>query len=234
MINLLFPNMDNLGVPLIDLDKLKKILFSQTKTSKKKRISKTAKKQVTKEQIFAKILEDLNVEPKPRSKKLSKKEAFTRLLEDLDSESDSSFDDVTKNDEELIERPKKKSSIESKDITIKIASKEIKDSHYQIDVSKDLVKKNGSKLIMVSAYFRDAYLGRYLIKRNFYYLPDNEEDADATYAEICKKMKMIKNNYYEGKITVKSISTDVYKVLQGIISDIKFDEEDELGTTVKR
>lgn len=122
----------------------------------------------------------------------------------------------------------------SREEVIKIASKEIKDSHYQIDLAKDVVSKNGKKMIMVSAYFRDAYLGRYLIKRNFYYLMNNDEAANETFAELNKKMRMIKSNYYDGRSTIKSIATDVHKVLQGVIADFRFEEEDELGTTVKR
>ena len=45
---------------------------------------------------------------------------------------------------------------------VKIASKTVRDSHYQIDLSKDMVQRDGRKMIMVSCYARDAYLGRYL------------------------------------------------------------------------
>lgn len=122
----------------------------------------------------------------------------------------------------------------SREESIKIASKEIKDSHYQIDVSKDLIEKNGSKLIMISAYARDAYLGRYLTKRNYYYLLVNDKQADDSFEEICGKMRRIKQNYYDGKTTVKSIVSDVMNVLKGVVCDMKFEEEDDIGTTVKR
>jgi hypothetical protein len=34
---------------------------------------------------------------------------------------------------------------------------------------------------MVSCYARDAYLGRYLIKRNFFYTAEREKFADNAY-----------------------------------------------------
>ena len=63
----------------------------------------------------------------------------------------------------------RKNSKEKRD-EIKIVSKSQKDSHYQIDVSKDLISKDNKKMFMISCYARDAYLGRYLIKRNFFYI----------------------------------------------------------------
>lgn len=126
----------------------------------------------------------------------------------------------------------KKSS--AREETIKIASKEIKDSHYQIDISKNLVEKNGIKLYMVTAYATDSYLGRYLIKRNYYYLPDNEKEADTTFDEVSAKVKKIRDSYYKGNMEIKAISTDIIRVFQGVVSDMKFGSEDDIGTTVKR
>ena len=122
----------------------------------------------------------------------------------------------------------------SKEETIKIASKEVKDSHYQIDISKDTVEKDGNKLIMLSAYVRDAYLGRYRIKRNFYFLPDNEKASDDAFESICSNINRIKRNYYDGRTTVSSIFKDINSVLLGVVADMKFEEEDCIGTTVKR
>ena len=122
----------------------------------------------------------------------------------------------------------------SREETIKIASKEVKDSHYQVDISKDLIEKSNIKLHMVSAYVRDAYLGRYLIKRNFYYLNDNEESANEVFDELTNKVKKIKAKYHEDKCTVSSILTDIRNILTGVVSDMKFEKEDELGTTVHR
>lgn len=121
----------------------------------------------------------------------------------------------------------------SREETIKIASKEIKDSHYQVDISKEPVEKNGMKLFMVSAYLRDAYLGRYLIKRNYFYLSDNEKKANDIFDEIGSKIRDVKSRYYKDGIAVKAITTEIFEKLQSIKSDIEIPEND-LGTTVKR
>lgn len=115
---------------------------------------------------------------------------------------------------------------------IKIVSKSIKDSHYQIDVSKDLVNKDGKSVFMVSCYARDAYLGRYLIKRNFFYTQAREDAANEAYDEILKKSKSLKERYYNGIIDVSEIFPQLKKGLDGVIAEVKI-EEDEVGN-IKR
>lgn len=133
--------------------------------------------------------------------------------------------------EELTKSAAKKSA--SRSVDIKIASKAIKDSHYQIDLSKDLVVKGGSKIFMVSCYGRDAYLGRYLVKRNFYFTADREAAADEAYDEIYNKMNALKERYYSGILAVSGVSTQMRKILDGVVSEIA-SEEDELATNIKR
>lgn len=116
---------------------------------------------------------------------------------------------------------------------IKIVSKSQKDSHYQFDISKDLVSKDGKSVFMVSCYARDAYLGRYLIKRNFFYTAAREEAANQAYDEIMTKTAAIKERYYNEVIDVSTIFTQVKKVLDGVISEIKL-EEDSVGTNINR
>jgi len=116
---------------------------------------------------------------------------------------------------------------------IKIASKSVKDSNYQIDISKDIITKNSKKIIMVSCYARDSYLGRYLIKRNFFYTTDREAAANEAYDEILLKTSALKDRYYSEIIDVAGISTQIKTILDGVISELKF-EEDMLGTTVRR
>lgn len=111
---------------------------------------------------------------------------------------------------------------------IKIVSKSVKDSHYQVDVSKDMVDKDGQKVIMISCYARDAYLGRYLIKRNYFFASDREIFADDAYNEIMTKVGVIKDRYYSNMITAENIFTQVKKILDGIISEIR-SEEDTVG-----
>jgi len=116
---------------------------------------------------------------------------------------------------------------------IKIVSKSIKDSHYQVDVSKDIIQKSGKKMIMVSCYARDAYLGRYLIKRNYFYTEDRNTFADNAYDEILTKVAAIKDRYYNEIIDVGGIFTQLKQSLDGVISEIEI-KEDSLGTTVRR
>lgn len=125
-----------------------------------------------------------------------------------------------------------KNSSDRKD-DIKIVSKNIKDSHYQIDISKDTIVRSGKRLYMVSCYARDAYLGRYLIKRNFLYTIDREAAADEAYDEILMKIKAIKNRYYEEIIDVPALFTQIKKTLDGVISEIKM-EEDSISTNINR
>jgi hypothetical protein len=108
---------------------------------------------------------------------------------------------------------------------IKITSKSIRDSHYQVDISKDIVNKNGKQVYMVSCYARDAYLGRYLIKRNYFYTIDKEASADEAYDEIVKKINAIKNKYYAGEIDISSVSSQMVKILDGVVAEIKFEED---------
>jgi hypothetical protein len=111
---------------------------------------------------------------------------------------------------------------------IKIVSKSVKDSHYQIDVSKDVVSKDGQKVVMVSCYARDAYLGRYLIKRNYFFTPDRERFADQAYDEIMVKVGAIKDRYYNEVIDVHGITTQLKTILDGVVSEIR-SEEDQVG-----
>ncbi len=120
-----------------------------------------------------------------------------------------------------------------KNATINIVSTSVKDSHYQVDISKDQITKHGKKIFMVSCYAKDAYLGRYLIKRNYFFMPDREKYANDAYDEMITKFSAIKNRYYNEVIPIESIFQQFKQVLDGIVSEIKM-EEDSLGTTVNR
>lgn len=215
-------NIDNLGVPLIDEQMLLKLLASKKKSVKKApKKSKKAKKTSTREKLFKQILAEINLESENEEP------------EETDDVEENDSSDESDNQLVILTKPMKK-EFKSKDMSIKIASKAIQDSHYQVDVSKDLISKNGKKLIMVSAYIREGYLGRYLMKRNYYYFPKNESYADDTFAEIVSKVKRIKKSYHEGGIEIKGVTSNVYKIFEGIISDVKFKDEDEIGTNVRR
>lgn len=118
--------------------------------------------------------------------------------------------------------------------TVKIASKKIKDSHYFFDVAKTAVSRDGKSLIMVSAYMREGYLGRYLIKRNFYFLPDNGEEAADVYESLIKNCRRTKQRYYDDKISINDIFPEVKSFLDGTRGDLEDEEEDRAGTAYYR
>lgn len=159
---------------------------------------------------------------------------FSHMLSCLNLKSDVSVQELLNklsSKEEITKTAKIKTS-ERKD-DIKIVSKSIKDSHYQIDISKDVVTQQGKKIFMVSCYARDAYLGRYLIKRNFFYTANREEAADDAYDEIVLKMNAIKERYYNEVIDVSAISAQFKTILSGVVSEIK-SEEDSIATNINR
>jgi two-component SAPR family response regulator len=86
---------------------------------------------------------------------------------------------------------------------------------------------------MVSCYARDAYLGRYLIKRNYFYTEDRNKFADNAYDEILTKVSDIKDRYYNEVIDVHGIFQQIKQSLDGVISELAI-KEDSLGTTVQR
>lgn len=120
----------------------------------------------------------------------------------------------------------------SVDETIKIASKRVDDSHIFIDISKDLITKNDKSLILVCAYVREGYLGRFMMKRNVYYMPDNAHIAAQTYEEMISKAKDIKNLYYDGEIGINEIEKQFKTFIDSISGDLEFNEEDKIGSNV--
>lgn len=160
---------------------------------------------------------------------------FTQMLSCLNLKSNDNIKEIINSiasKAEPLNKVAKKTTSERRD-DIKIVSKNIKDSHYQIDISKDLIAKDGKKIIMVSCYARDAYLGRYLIKRNYFYTMDREEFADRSYDEILTKISDLRDRYYNDIINVSEIFAQTKKTLDGVISEIKI-EEDSIGTNINR
>ena len=101
-----------------------------------------------------------------------------------------------------------------------INSKHPKDSHYQIDVSKDKVIKDGKNLNLVSIYLKDTYLGRYMIKRNFYFVGDNSKDANEMFEDMVRRSKNIRQRYYDDKIPVNSIFAEIKSYTDGLRGDM--------------
>ena len=163
---------------------------------------------------------------------------FTQMLSTLNMTANSSDvkDIINKIAKESDNIDKKASTIknsEERRDDIKIVSKSIKDSHYQVDLSKDIIKQDGKEIFMVSCYARDAYLGRYLIKRNFFYTMDREKFADSAYDEILTKIGAIKDRYYNEIIDVSAIFTQIKQILDGVISEIE-SKEDHISTNINR
>ena len=161
---------------------------------------------------------------------------FSQMLSSLNMKTDENDikDIINKvsQDSKLDKQASIKQGRERKD-DIKIVSKTIKDSHYQVDISKDIIKQKGKEVFMVSCYAKDAYLGRYLIKRNFFYTTDREKFANDAYDEILTKVSSIKDRYYNEIIDVSGIFAQIKQVLDGVISEIKI-EEDSIGTNISR
>ena len=165
-------------------------------------------------ELFAKMIAALNI----KSSEAELQEFFKKLS--------------SNNDEMNKYAKQNKTSQERKD-DIKIVSKSVKDSHYQVDISKDFITKNGNKVIMVSCFAKDAYLGRYLIKRNFLYTIAREKYADQAYDEILTKISAIKDRYYNEVIDVSTIFAQIKQTLDGVVSEIKM-EEDSISTNINR
>ena len=160
---------------------------------------------------------------------------FMQMLGALNLKSDdknaqSIIESLSSNNQNVVQASRKTNERKEE---IKIASKSIKDSHYQIDIAKETVSKNGKQVHMVSCYARDAYLGRYLIKRNYFYTIDREASADEAYDEIVSKMGAIKERYYAGVIDVPAVSHQMIKVLDGVVAEVKF-EEDNISVGANR
>ena len=151
---------------------------------------------------------------------------FIQMLGALNLKTDEknaqSIIDSISNNQNTIQASRK---IKERKDELKIASKSVKDSHYQIDVAKETVSKNGKQVHMVSCYARDAYLGRYLIKRNFFYTIDREAAADEAYDEIVGNMSAIKERYYSGVIDVPAVTNQMVKVLDGVVAEVKFEDD---------
>lgn len=198
-------------------EKIKKII-SFAKESNEKPMIKTASSNLDQNQLvnlFSNMLACLNL----KTSDDNMQGLITKLQDKI-------------NNKENIIKSARYESKERKD-EIKIASKRVRDSHYQIDISKDEVTKNGTKIFMVSCYTRDAYLGRYLIKRNYYFTADREKACDSAYDEILTKMASLKERYYNEIIDVAGISTQMRVILDGVISEIHY-EEDSISSSIKR
>ena len=114
----------------------------------------------------------------------------------------------------------------NRETNVKIVSKALKDSHYQVDVSKGVIIHKGRKVLMVSCYARDAYLGRYLIKRNYFFTTEREASANDAYDEIVKKVDALKDRYYNEILDVAGIFAQTKRILDGVVSEVEFNDDE--------
>lgn len=164
-------------------------------------------------------------------------ELFSTMLKCLQMSNNSEAGEIIKNlsaqTKIALNKSGTSNSSENKNDVVKISSKLVRDSHFDVDISKDVVSHNNQKVYMVSCYMRDAYLGRYIIKRNYFYTMDRESAADSAYDEILTKTKALKERYHQDVIKVSAVTTQIKTILDGVISEIEI-KEDSLGTTVNR
>lgn len=117
---------------------------------------------------------------------------------------------------------------------ITIVSKEIKDPNYEAYITKVAITKNGEKIYMVSFFLTDLYLGRYLINRNLYFLPNNHSQAKQAYNDLISHTKKIRNEYYAEDFANIYIPIKLQNYAIEKSGDFDFKNEDKLGTTVQR
>ncbi len=156
--------------------------------------------------------------------------AFVTVLETMAASSRLSSEEMS----DLNKTAGKVVGMKSKDVTVKMASTNVRDSHYFMDVSLDPIAKEGKSLIMVSCLMREGYLGRYMIKRCYYYLPDNAVEAETTYNELVRKSEGVKKRYLQGEVKPFDILPQVKAFLDGIRGDFEIKEGEVLGTTAER
>jgi len=132
-----------------------------------------------------------------------------------------------------IEAARKSSDIKEENILI--VSKDIRDPHYESYVYSFVVKEDDRDIRIVSYFMKELYLGRYLIKRNFYFKEDNKKSANEMFENLLDKTEEIRDLYYSSKITNQAIFKHVENYLEESKSKSDFvNDDDSLGTTVNR
>ena len=117
---------------------------------------------------------------------------------------------------------------------VTFVSKEVKDPHYEVYVAQAKIKKDGKWIWLVTYYMRELYLGRYLIKRNVYFLEKNKSEAKSLFKDLVKATKQIRVEYYSDEIISSKIPQLTQNLINSVTGDFVFGNEDKLGTTVSR
>lgn len=117
---------------------------------------------------------------------------------------------------------------------ITIISKEIKDPHYEIYIEIADMEKSDIDITTLSFYCKEAYLGRYLIKRDAYFLRKNKKEAIKAMRNLVQAINDIKQEYYDGNMICGEVSKALHNIAQAQTGDFTFKKEESIGTTVSR
>jgi len=124
-----------------------------------------------------------------------------------------------------------KSSKEIRQSHIVIVSKNTRDSHYESYIYSFGANKDGKDMQIVSYFMKELYLGRYLIKRNYYFL--DKKDAESMFEDLESETERVRDEYYDGKYSNSEVPVTIQNYLSDKSGDIE-DEENSIGTTVKK
>jgi hypothetical protein len=131
------------------------------------------------------------------------------------------------------ESAKKTADSIDKSEVIKIVSKRIEHSHYHAYLALNDIMRDGKSWYMVSILLKDEYLGRYLVKRNYYFYPDNKDGARKCFYDLIDEMGGVRKSYYSDDIDIVNIQPEIRRITDNFKGDVNL-EQDDLGTTVKR
>ena len=115
---------------------------------------------------------------------------------------------------------------------IVIISREIKDPHYDVKISRVKMRKNDENIFVVSFLLKENYLGRYLISRNLYFLEGNSKKSKDVLEEVVNFVKVIRNDYYSEEFDSIHIPTLLQNFIMKKTGDFDFKNESQIGSTV--
>jgi len=112
---------------------------------------------------------------------------------------------------------------------VRIVSKRIEHSHYFIYLDFNTVKKDGDDLYLVSVFMQEGYLGRYLIKRNFFFRAGSYEAADECFEDLLEASNEICDAYYSDDLYTSDIFPAIKKMVDLRTGEVE-DEYVSIGT----
>lgn len=124
-----------------------------------------------------------------------------------------------------------KSSKDIKESHLIIVSKNIRDSHYESYIYCFEANKDRNDMHIVSYFMKELYLGRYLIKRNFYF--EKKADALGLFDNLESETEDVRDRYYDGELENSDVPVKIQNYLSDLSGDIE-DSENSIGTSYKR